>query len=40
MGAFLRKDKREIKKDLEYIFDLFPVLAERRHQAGGTLSGG
>lgn len=40
MGAFLRKDKAEIKKDLEYIFELFPILAERRHQAGGTLSGG
>jgi branched-chain amino acid transport system ATP-binding protein len=40
MGAFLRNDKQEIKKDMEYIFDLFPILAERRHQAGGTLSGG
>ncbi|HOO91741.1 MAG TPA: ABC transporter ATP-binding protein [Syntrophales bacterium] len=40
MGAFLRKDKTEIKKDMEYVFDLFPILAERRHQAGGTLSGG
>ena len=40
MGAFLRNDKPEIKKDMEYIFDLFPILAERRHQAGGTLSGG
>jgi len=40
MGAFLRKDKSEIKKDMEYIFELFPILAERRHQAGGTLSGG
>ncbi len=40
MGAFLRKDKDGIKKDLEYIYDLFPILAERRHQAGGTLSGG
>jgi branched-chain amino acid transport system ATP-binding protein len=40
MGAFLRNDKSEIKKDLEYIYDLFPILAERRHQAGGTLSGG
>ena len=40
MGAFLRKDREEIKKDLEYIFRLFPILAERRHQAGGTLSGG
>ncbi len=40
MGAFLRKDKQEIKKDMEYIFELFPILAERRHQTGGTLSGG
>ena len=40
MGAFLRKDKPNVKKDLEYIFELFPILAERRHQPGGTLSGG
>ncbi|MGD9329927.1 MAG: ABC transporter ATP-binding protein [Desulfobacterales bacterium] len=40
MGAFLRDDKSEIKRDLDYIFELFPILAERRHQAGGTLSGG
>jgi branched-chain amino acid transport system ATP-binding protein len=40
MGTFLRKDKAQIKKDLEHIFELFPILAERRHQAGGTLSGG
>ncbi len=40
MGAFLRKDKSGIKKDLEYIFDLFPILAQRRHQPGGNLSGG
>ena len=40
MGAFLREDHREIKKDLEYIFELFPILNKRRHQAGGTLSGG
>jgi branched-chain amino acid transport system ATP-binding protein len=40
MGAFLRKDTSEIQKDLEYIFDLFPILADRRHQSGGTLSGG
>ena len=40
MGAFLRVDKKDINKDIEYIFDLFPILAERRHQAGGTLSGG
>ena len=40
MGAFLRKNKVEVKKDLEYVYELFPILAERRHQAGGTLSGG
>ena len=40
MGAFLRKDKDEIKSDIEYIYELFPILAERRNQAGGTLSGG
>jgi branched-chain amino acid transport system ATP-binding protein len=40
MGAFLRSDQQEIKRDLEYVYELFPILAERRHQAGGTLSGG
>ncbi len=40
MGAFLRSDKENVKRDLEYIFELFPILAERRHQSGGTLSGG
>ncbi len=40
MGAFLRNDKAEIKRDLDYVFSLFPILAERRNQAGGTLSGG
>jgi len=40
MGAFLRTDSDGIKTDIEYIFDLFPILAERRNQAGGTLSGG
>ena len=40
MGAYLRKDKEGIKKDLEYIFELFPILAQRRNQQGGTLSGG
>ena len=40
MGAFLRRDKKGIRSDLEYIFSLFPVLAERRNQDGGTLSGG
>ena len=40
MGAFLRNDKAKIKKDLEYVFDLFPILAQRKNQDGGTLSGG
>lgn len=40
MGAFLRRDKDGIKKDMDHAFELFPILAERRNQAGGTLSGG
>ena len=40
MGAFLRKDNQNIKQDIDYVFGLFPILKERRHQAGGTLSGG
>ncbi len=40
LGAFLRKDRAGIAQDLEYVFELFPRLKERRHQQGGTLSGG
>ncbi len=40
MGAFLRNDKEGIKQDIEYMYSLFPRLAERRNQQGGTLSGG
>lgn len=40
MGAFLRNDTEEIKKDRDYVYSLFPILAERRHQDGGNLSGG
>ncbi len=40
MGAFLRDDKELIKVDLDEVFDIFPRLAERRNQQGGTLSGG
>ena len=40
MGAFLRTDRDGIRQDVEYIYELFPILAERRNQAGGTLSGG
>ena len=40
MGAFLRKDKDKVKDDIEYVYSLFPILKERRHQDGGNLSGG
>jgi branched-chain amino acid transport system ATP-binding protein len=40
MGAFSRKDRDGIAQDLERVFKLFPRLAERRKQLGGTLSGG
>ena len=40
MGSFLRQDKEAVKRDLDYVLTLFPILAERRNQAGGTLSGG
>ncbi|MCP4076574.1 MAG: ABC transporter ATP-binding protein [Gammaproteobacteria bacterium] len=40
MGAFLRTDKDGIKRDLDYVFSLFPILEERSGQAGGNLSGG
>ncbi len=40
LGAYLRRDRLGIKEDLEYVFSLFPILASRRQQAGGTLSGG
>ncbi|MFO7738746.1 MAG: ABC transporter ATP-binding protein [Desulfatiglandaceae bacterium] len=40
LGAYLRRDRDGIKKDFERVFNLFPILRERRKQAGGTLSGG
>ncbi|MHB8772104.1 MAG: ABC transporter ATP-binding protein [Syntrophales bacterium] len=40
LGAFLRTDSAQIARDREYLFSLFPILKERRHQPGGTLSGG
>jgi branched-chain amino acid transport system ATP-binding protein len=40
LGAFLRKDKAGMQRDLERVFGLFPRLKERRTQQGGTLSGG
>lgn len=41
LGAYSRKDKKEeIAKDMEYVYELFPRLKERRKQTAGTLSGG
>jgi branched-chain amino acid transport system ATP-binding protein len=40
MGAFGRKDRSGMKGDFDRVFDLFPRLAERRTQMGGTMSGG
>lgn len=40
MGAYARRDQRRVSDDLERLYDRFPVLAERRMQPAGTLSGG
>jgi len=40
IGAYLRKDKAEIQKDIEWVYELFPRLQERSWQMAGTLSGG
>ena len=40
MGAYTRKDPAGVRRDLEWIFSLFPILKERSRQKGGTLSGG
>ncbi|MCE2400390.1 ABC transporter ATP-binding protein [Candidatus Poribacteria bacterium] len=40
LGAYIRNDTAGIRSDLNKIFDYFPVLAERRRQRGGSLSGG
>ena len=40
MGAFTRSDPDGVKKDQEMVFSYFPILADRRAQAAGTLSGG
>jgi branched-chain amino acid transport system ATP-binding protein len=40
MGAFQRSDRAKIREDRDRVFELFPRLAERRHQKAGTLSGG
>lgn len=40
IGAYTRKDKKEIEDSLEMVFEAFPRLKERRNQVAGTLSGG
>jgi branched-chain amino acid transport system ATP-binding protein len=40
MGAYARKDKKNLPEDFDRVFALFPRLAERRSQVGGTMSGG
>ncbi len=40
MGAYLRRDKANFPKDLDYLFGIFPRLKERQSQSAGTLSGG
>lgn len=40
LGAYLRRDKAEIKKDISIVYERFPILKDRRKQAAGTLSGG
>ena len=40
LGAYLQKDQKQIKDDIENVFDQFPILGERRTQIAGTLSGG
>jgi branched-chain amino acid transport system ATP-binding protein len=40
LGAYLRKDKDSVNRDLDEIFKRFPILWERRNQQSGTLSGG
>ncbi|MBM7699866.1 ABC transporter ATP-binding protein [Kurthia huakuii] len=40
LGAYLRKDRDGIKKDMERVYELFPRLLERKNQSAGTLSGG
>ncbi|WP_270725009.1 ABC transporter ATP-binding protein [Shimia sp. Alg240-R146] len=40
LGAYTRSDKAEVEKDRQMVFEYFPILAERRNQEAGTLSGG
>ncbi len=40
MGAFTVRDKRAVQEQLDFVYELFPRLEERRHQLAGTMSGG
>ncbi|MBI4595259.1 MAG: ABC transporter ATP-binding protein [Candidatus Tectomicrobia bacterium] len=40
LGAYVRKERGEIEKDMDYVYQLIPLLKERETQLGGTLSGG
>ncbi len=40
VGAYPRKDKKAVRSDLEWVFEKFPILEQRRSQPAGTLSGG
>ena len=40
MGAYLRDDRKAIREDMDYVFELFPRIGERLSQMGGTMSGG
>lgn len=40
LGAYTRDDEAEVQESIEYIYSLFPILKERRHQLAGTMSGG
>jgi branched-chain amino acid transport system ATP-binding protein len=40
LGAYTRRDKAEMQRDIEEVYELFPRLAERKKQAAGTMSGG
>jgi len=40
LGGYLIKDRKVLKERMDYVFDMFPILKERIHQKGGSLSGG
>ncbi|RMF88128.1 MAG: ABC transporter ATP-binding protein, partial [Nitrospinota bacterium] len=40
LGAYIRRDKAQIRRDMDQVYQMFPILAERRRQLAGALSGG